>query len=474
MLSAMLAIQAANKNKHFPLLDLPPELVEKVVATFGPADQAAKKAARATCTQLRSAVNIAVSSVKIGSDMEGQTLPASILPQIKSVTLNVSNGQHMGMWTAENLALLGVGGAHPECRVAIEADAAIIHLDKLRKVLAESGMLPRVHSLNQMCWGVQGLPAKFGRNVEVSAKLKLVRLECVDSLIHNTLEHDNLTALCFAPMLKKAWTRGLIQEINRSAASTLRNLTVNFRPFQEVDMEPLVALDLPHLEHLELRAQNENGFGPRQLEPLAEAKMPALKHLVVEMTGSSKVAHLGEFLRPLVGFPTLESIEIWVNDITSFAGLWGVGKGNIFLPNLGRLAIRVSPRSKHVEPCCFAANPVDKVVDAFAGLTLDRLELHDIGLPVGASASGIKQLALTNPCWEDLKIAMSPTFSPDLKVIRVCGQSARVMRTKVLGNMMETPTLEPGWRIGSPSTASAMHKVRSFVVLHDLEPSKAP
>ncbi len=49
------------------------------------------------------------------------------------------------------------------------------------------------------------------------------------------------------------------------------------RPFQEVDMEPLVALDLPHLEHLELRAQNENGFGPRQLEPLAEAKMPALK-----------------------------------------------------------------------------------------------------------------------------------------------------------------------------------------------------
>ncbi len=141
-----------------------------------------------------------------------------------------------------------------------------------------------------------------------------------------------------------------------------------------------------------------------------------------------------------------------------------------------------------------------------AGLTLDRLELHDIGLPVGASASGIKQLALTNPCWEDLKIAMSPTsrcfppaaamlpclhnlacagpkdacplvpfsLSACTQVIRVCGQSARVMRTKVLGNMMETPTLEPGWRIGSPSTASAMHKVRSFVVLHDLEPSKAP
>jgi hypothetical protein len=49
------------------------------------------------------------------------------------------------------------------------------------------------------------------------------------------------------------------------------------RPFQEVDMEPLVGLDLPHLEHLELRAQNEAGFGPRQLEPLARAKMPSLK-----------------------------------------------------------------------------------------------------------------------------------------------------------------------------------------------------
>jgi len=64
---------------------------------------------------------------------------------------------------------------------------------------------------------------------QVLAKLKLVRLECVESLIHNTLEHGNLTALCFAPMLKKVWSRSLIQEINRNAASTLRHLTVNFR-----------------------------------------------------------------------------------------------------------------------------------------------------------------------------------------------------------------------------------------------------
>lgn len=64
---------------------------------------------------------------------------------------------------------------------------------------------------------------------QVSAKLKLVRVECIDSLIHNTLEHDNLASLCFAPMLQKAWTRGLIREVNNSAAKTLKRLTVNFR-----------------------------------------------------------------------------------------------------------------------------------------------------------------------------------------------------------------------------------------------------
>lgn len=53
----------------------------------------------------------------------------------------------------------------------------------------------------------------------------------------------------------------------------------------------------------------------------------------------------------------------------------------------------------------------------FVGLTLDRLELHDIGLPEGACAHGIEQLALTNPRWDDLRIAMSPTFCPDLQVI---------------------------------------------------------
>ena len=58
-------------------------------------------------------------------------------------------------------------GAHPECTVAIEADSAIIHLDKLRDVLAESGVLPRVRSLDQMCWGVKGHAASFGHNVEV-------------------------------------------------------------------------------------------------------------------------------------------------------------------------------------------------------------------------------------------------------------------------------------------------------------------
>ena len=49
----------------FPLLDLPTDLVEKVVSCLGPEDQKAKKAARATCTDLRFAVNAGVTSVKV-------------------------------------------------------------------------------------------------------------------------------------------------------------------------------------------------------------------------------------------------------------------------------------------------------------------------------------------------------------------------------------------------------------------------
>ena len=59
-----------------------------------------------------------------------------------------------------------------------------------------------------------------------------------------------------------------------------------------------------------------------------------------------------------------------------------------------------------------------------------------------------------------------------LQVIRVCGSSARAMRTRMLDTLMETPSVEPGWRIGSPSSPSAMQKVRSFVVLHDLDGGK--
>lgn len=59
-----------------------------------------------------------------------------------------------------------------------------------------------------------------------------------------------------------------------------------------------------------------------------------------------------------------------------------------------------------------------------------------------------------------------------VQVIRVCGASAKTVRARMLETMMETPSLEPGWRIGSPSSSSAMHKVRSFVVLHDLEGGK--
>lgn len=61
-----------------------------------------------------------------------------------------------------------------------------------------------------------------------------------------------------------------------------------------------------------------------------------------------------------------------------------------------------------------------------------------------------------------------------MQVIRVCGSSARDVRTKMLENMMETPSPgDSGWRLGSPSSAAAMNRVRSFVVLHDLEDAKA-
>lgn len=50
------------------------------------------------------------------------------------------------------------------------------------------------------------------------------------------------------------------------------------RPFQEVNLEPLVEADLPNLEHLELHAQNEAGFGSQMLQPLARAKLPKLRY----------------------------------------------------------------------------------------------------------------------------------------------------------------------------------------------------
>lgn len=63
------------------------------------------------------------------------------------------------------------------------------------------------------------------------------------------------------------------------------------RPFQEVTLEPLAHLNLPLLEHLELRAQNVTGFGTQQLEPLAKAHMPCLKYSLSRST-SMVLSHL--------------------------------------------------------------------------------------------------------------------------------------------------------------------------------------
>lgn len=43
-------------------------------------------------------------------------------------------------------------------------------------------------------------------------------------------------------------------------------------------MQPLAEADLPNLQYLELRVQNEEGFGPEQLQPLASAKLPNLRY----------------------------------------------------------------------------------------------------------------------------------------------------------------------------------------------------
>lgn len=112
-------------------------------------------------------------ALQIGSNMEGQTLPPSLIPRLQSITLNVSNGKQLGLWTAENLACLGIELTPKTCSVAIEADAAIVDLDQLHKILAKSGLLDRVCSLNQQCWGVKGRPAHFGMDIEVCPQSNL-------------------------------------------------------------------------------------------------------------------------------------------------------------------------------------------------------------------------------------------------------------------------------------------------------------
>ena len=105
--------------------------------------------------------------MQIESNMEGKQLPASLVTKLQSIVLNVSNGKQLGMWSADNLALLGIELAPEACTVAIQADAAIVNLDKLHQTLADSGLLKRVCSLSQECWGIQGRPAHFGMDIEV-------------------------------------------------------------------------------------------------------------------------------------------------------------------------------------------------------------------------------------------------------------------------------------------------------------------
>ena len=72
-------------------------------------------------------MQVSYAAVQIGSKNEGDTLPPSILPQLRSVTMNVSNGREEGMWSAKNLALLGLAGwALPLHHNAVSRCSALI------------------------------------------------------------------------------------------------------------------------------------------------------------------------------------------------------------------------------------------------------------------------------------------------------------------------------------------------------------
>ena len=106
--------------------------------------------------------------LKITSEMEGKTLPHTLLPRLKTIQLDVSNGRDAaGLWTVENLRRLGVDGAPLDCKIDIQADAAILHLRKLADLLHASDLMPRVRSFSQQSWGVHGPAAQFGDHVEV-------------------------------------------------------------------------------------------------------------------------------------------------------------------------------------------------------------------------------------------------------------------------------------------------------------------
>lgn len=105
--------------------------------------------------------------MQIACDMEGRTLPRSLLPHLKAVDLNVSNGRNLaGLWTAKNLRLLGLDGAPAGCQIHIQTDAAILHLSQLAAILQDAGLMPRVRSFSQQSWGTHGPAAKLGKHIE--------------------------------------------------------------------------------------------------------------------------------------------------------------------------------------------------------------------------------------------------------------------------------------------------------------------
>ena len=165
---------SCREGKPRSLLDLPQELLERTVRLLPREDQRSKRAARSVSRRFRQAVNWNVEQLKVDSSLEGKAIPEALLPRLRTISLDVSNGRREGLWSPECLRALGIERAPDSCTLRVTAEAAILDIARLSASLADAGLMPRVRELSQACWALEGPPAPFAGHVQVHARLKLV------------------------------------------------------------------------------------------------------------------------------------------------------------------------------------------------------------------------------------------------------------------------------------------------------------